>query len=337
MRILADGNKAIEVPFTEKTDEIGEMANALLVFKKNMVKAEELAAAEITEQAARMERTSRIESLCDDFDASVNKALNAVTASSSEMEATARNLTTVAKTAGEQSEAVAVASEQASVNVQTVAAASEELSASIQEISGQVSSSADIARTAVAAAEQATERMQVLVETSGKIGDVIGLINDIASQTNLLALNATIEAARAGEAGKGFAVVASEVKTLATQTAKATDEIAGQISTIQEATGEAVTVIENIASTIGEISEISGTISVAVEQQDASTGEISRGAQEAANGTQEVNDNINSVNSATLETGKSASEVLLAATDLIGQSDSLKQNIGAFLNDVRAA
>jgi methyl-accepting chemotaxis protein len=334
---LAEGDTAIAVEHADASNEIGDLARALKVFKDNALEKERLDTAQAEEQAAKEERARQIEALCDSFDKSINADLDNVTTSSNQMEATAQSMTAMAGTAGERSQAVSVASDQASGNVQTVAAASEELTTSIQEISGQVASSADIAQNAVGAAEDATQQIQGLVEASQKIGDVVGLINDIASQTNLLALNATIEAARAGEAGKGFAVVASEVKNLATQTANATDEIGGQIANIQGATGEAVTAIENIATTIGRVSEISSSIAASVEEQGAATGEISRNAQEAANGTQEVNSNIAGVSEAAAKTGESAEEVLTAAKDMISQSDSLKQSIGAFLKSVKAA
>lgn len=335
---LAEGDTTIAVENADAANEIGDLARALEVFRDNALEKErQEEAAQAREQAAKEEGSRQILALCDAFDKSVNVALDSVTAASGKMEATAQGMTSVASSAGERAQAVSVASEQASGNVQTVAAASEELAASIQEISSQVAASADIARNAVGAAEDATQLVQGLVEASQKIGDVVGLINDIASQTNLLALNATIEAARAGEAGKGFAVVASEVKNLATQTASATEEISGQISNIQGATSAAVTAIENIAATIGKISEISGSIAAAVEEQGAATGEISRNAQEAANGTQEVNANIAGVSEAVAETGESSSDVLAAAKELSVQSESLKKSVDAFLKDVKAA
>ena len=334
---LADGDRTIEVPGVGRKDEIGDMAGAVQVFKDNAIEQDRLAKEAEAETAAREARASQIEALCDAFDKDVNSALDDVSNSSNQMETTAKDISAMAENAGERSQAVSAASEQASANAQTVAAASEELSASIQEISSQVSSSSDIAQNAVTAAEEATQKIQGLVDASQKIGDVVDLINDIAGQTNLLALNATIEAARAGDAGKGFAVVASEVKNLATQTGKATEEIGGQIASIQGATNEAVRVIKNTASTIGKINEISGSIAAAVEQQGASTGEISRNAQEAASGTEEVNTNINGVSEATSATGKSAGDVLLAARDLMSQSNTLKQSVRTFLKDVKAA
>lgn len=359
---LADGDRTVDVPGIQRKDEIGEMAGAVQVFKENAItqdrleeeqkttreeqataqeeqrrRDEEAAAVQVKEQEERDERSRRIEDLCSQFDKTVNMALKDVATSSTQMEVTAEEMTRAALQAGEKSQAVAAASGQASGNVQTVAAASEEMAASIQEISSQVSNSSTIAQDAVIAAQNATAQVQGLVQASQKIGDVVNLINDIASQTNLLALNATIEAARAGDAGKGFAVVASEVKSLASQTATATEEIAGQISSIQGATNEAVSVIGEITLTVGKISENSNAIAAAVEQQGAATTEISRNAQEAARGTEEVNVNIADVSATTSQTGKSATDVLNAAQSLTSQSDSLKARIGSFLEDVKAA
>jgi len=362
MSKLAGGDRTIEVPGTGRKDEIGDMASAVEVFKESAITQDRLEAEQVTareeriaarekqkilddeiaerqekRQSERESRAKHIEELCETFDKTVNAALVLVETSSTQMEATAQGMTVAAQEAGEKSQAVAAASGQASGNVQTVASASEEMAASIQEISTQVTTSSTIANDAVEAAQNATEQVQSLVLASQKIGDVVSLINDIASQTNLLALNATIEAARAGDAGKGFAVVASEVKSLASQTAKATDEIASQISSIQGATGAAVSVIEEIASTVGKISEVSNVIAAAVEEQGAATNEISRNAQEAARGTEEVSSNIMEVNSATNETGKSAGEVLTAAKGLMEQSATLKGDISSFLSNVKSA
>lgn len=337
MLSLAKGDRGVDVPGLGRKDEIGDMAGAVQVFKNNAIEQDRLAKDAEAEQAKREARAQRIESLCNDFNNSVSEALDSVASSSTQMEATARNMASIADDAGQLSGTVSVASEQASGNVQTVAAASEELATSVQEVSNQAATSSDIAQNAVKETEEATQKIQGLVEASQKIDAVVNLINDIASQTNLLALNATIEAASAGEAGRGFAVVASEVKNLATQTGKATEEIGDHISAIQGATQQAVSVIESVATTIAKISEISGSIAAAVEEQGAATGEISRNAQEAATGTEEVNKNIVGVSDATTETGKSASEVLSAAQDLSQHSDSLKQCVAAFLKDVKAA
>jgi methyl-accepting chemotaxis protein len=337
MGTLADGDKSIEIPGTERRDEVGDMAHAVQVFKENMIKADQLAEAQKAEQEAREKRGRHIEQLTKNFDESVAGVIETVVSAAEEMSATAESMTKLAHDASERTTTVAAATEQASANVQTVASASEELSASVSEISGQVATSADTAQGAVGAAEQATSKVQGLVEASQKIGEVVDLINDIASQTNLLALNATIEAARAGEAGKGFAVVASEVKNLASQTGKATEEIAGQISGIQGATSEAVTAIEEITRTIAQINETASAIAAAVEEQGAATGEISRNAQEAAGGTQQVSANIVGVSEAATETGTSAGQVLEAAKELSQQSETLRGVVDTFLSDVRAA
>ncbi len=337
MGTLAEGDKSVEIPGTERKDEVGDMAHAVQVFKENMIRADQLAEEQKAEQEGREKRGRHIEQLTKDFDQNVASVIDTVVSAAEEMSSTAQSMTTLAHDSGERTATVAVASEQASANVQTVASASEELSASISEISSQVTTSADTASSAVSAAEQATQKVQGLVEASQKIGEVVDLINDIASQTNLLALNATIEAARAGDAGKGFAVVASEVKNLASQTGKATEEIAGQIAGIQGATGEAVTAIEEITQTIGQINEIASAIAAAVEEQGAATGEISRNAQEAAGGTQQVNTNIAGVSEAAAKTGTSAGQVLDAAKELSQQSETLRGVVDSFLTDVRAA
>ncbi|HEX9791060.1 MAG TPA: PAS domain-containing methyl-accepting chemotaxis protein, partial [Kiloniellales bacterium] len=267
----------------------------------------------------------------------VSEVVDIVSSSSQELQSTAQSMASTAEETSRQSEAVAAASEEATTNVQTVASAAEEMSKSIEEIGQQVERSSSIASRAVSEADRTNVTVEGLAEAAQKIGEVVELISNIASQTNLLALNATIEAARAGDAGKGFAVVASEVKSLANQTAKATEDIAAQISGMQEATKGTVDAIKGIGKTISEISEIASGIASAVEEQSAATQEISRAVQEAASGTQEVSTNITSVNSAAVETGKSAGDVLSAAQELAKQGDVLRAEISKFLNDDKAA
>ncbi|GIK98279.1 MAG: methyl-accepting chemotaxis protein [Alphaproteobacteria bacterium] len=334
---LAEGDHGVEVPATERRDEIGVMAKAVLVFKENMIKAKELAAREAEAQKQREARARAIEKLTHDFDADVSMVLRTVASSATEMQATAQSMTATAEETSRQSTAVAAASEQASTNVQTVASAAEELSSSVAEIGRQVAQSTGIAGKAAAEAEITNARVQTLAEAAQKIGDVVNLINDIASQTNLLALNATIEAARAGEAGKGFAVVASEVKNLANQTAKATEEISAQIAEVQSSTTEAVTAIGGIAEVIREINEIATTIASAVDEQGAATQEIARNVQQAAQGTAEVSSNIVGVTEAATTTGAAAEQVLGVATELSQQSETLRGKVETFLAAVKAA
>jgi methyl-accepting chemotaxis protein len=335
---LAEGDLEVEVPGTERKDEIGDMAGTVQVFKDNAinVKRMEEEADEQRLSAEKRVRDERIQ-LADNFESAVMGIVESVGDSAASMSTSAEEMRGIAEQTSDRSATVTSASVQASANVQSVATATEEMSATVQEISRQVAQSSDISSNAVLESQSATEQVQGLVEASQKIGEVVGLINDIANQTNLLALNATIEAARAGDAGKGFAVVASEVKNLASQTAKATEEISGQIAEIQTATGSAVTAIEGISKTIGEISEIGSSISAAVEEQGASTQEISRNVQEAAQGTEEVNSNMGEVNRGAQETGTAASQVLDATNDLSKQATSLREEVDKFLTSVRAA
>jgi len=334
---LAAHDLSVSVTGLERRDEIGAMAQAVQVFKDNMVKGDELASAQKVEQLAKEARTLKVDALTHAFDVSIGTVVQSVSSQATQMESSAQSLSATAEEATKQSAAVAAASEQASANVQTVASAAEELSASIAEISRQVSQSSKIASNAVDDAEKANQMVQGLVQASQKIGDVVKLINDIAAQTNLLALNATIEAARAGEAGKGFAVVAAEVKNLATQTAKATEEIGVQINGVQGATQSAVQAIQAIGKTIGEINGITSAIAAAVEEQSAATKEIARNVEQAATGTQEVSSNISGVGQAANDTGSAAGQVLASARDLSKQSDSLKSVVTKFLVDVKAA
>ncbi|MBT5038736.1 MAG: HAMP domain-containing protein [Rhodospirillaceae bacterium] len=337
MNILAAGNNEIEIYYLGRRDEIGEMAKSVQVFKENAIEKARLTAEQTAENEKREARAQHIDELCKSFDGSISSVVSAVSAASNEVELSAVSMSTTAEQTSQQSAVVASASEEATTNVQTVASAAEELTSSIGEIARQVDDSTRNAQNAVAEAEKTNNTVKSLSEAGQKIGDVVQLINDIASQTNLLALNATIEAARAGEAGKGFAVVASEVKSLANQTAKATDEIGTQIATLQGATGDAVGAIEDIGTMIGEISETSITIASAVEQQRAATGEISRNVQEAASGTQEVSSTISTVHEAAQNTGAAAGDMKGAAGELSQQSEELRHEVEAFLKDIRAA
>lgn len=337
MRRLADGDLETDLPAIGRKDEIGDMAQAVLVFRTNATEARRLTAEQATAQAARQVRTDRIEALVSDFQSKAGQMMDVLAASSTELQATAQAMTGIAGRTTEQTSTVAAAAEEASINVGTVATAAEELASSITEISRQVSQSAQIAGRAQDDARRTDAIVRALAESSGKIGAVVSLISNIAGQTNLLALNATIEAARAGDAGKGFAVVASEVKSLASQTARATDEIAQQIGQVQSATREAVTAIGGIASTIDEINRIASTIAAAVEEQGSATQEIARNVQQVADGTQDVSRTIIDVSQGAQETGAAATQVLGAANELSHQSENLKSRIDHFIGEVRAA
>ncbi len=284
--------------------------------------------------AARIEDNRR---MAADFEAKLKGVIDAVASAATELQATAETLSGTAQESTKRSTAVAAASEQATANVQTVAAAAEQLSKSIKEISVQVEGSTSIAGQAVDEAKRTDARVQTLSEAAQKIGEVVQLINDIASQTNLLALNATIEAARAGEAGKGFAVVASEVKSLAAQTAKATEDISAQVGAIQMATRDAVEAIRKIGTTIGQISQTSTSIASAVEEQGAATNEIARNVQQAAAGTHEVTTNISGVTKAAGETGAATTQMLGASKELASQAEMLRREVAEFFAKAQAA
>ncbi len=335
---LAEGALDTDVPATNRRDEIGQMAGAVQVFKANAVEKVRLEAEQAeAEIRAREEKRVAMDQMADQFEASVGDVVRAVTGAAVEMEATAQAMSKAVEHAGMRSSTVAAATEQTAANVQTVASATEELTSSIGEIGRQVQQSARVASGAVQEMDVTNRQIQSLAEAAQEIGEVLGMITDIASQTNLLALNATIEAARAGEAGKGFAVVANEVKSLAGQTAKATDRISGQIADIQAASDQAVKAMSSIGQTISEIDSIAGAISSAVEQQAAATREIACNIEQAAKGTQDVTVNITDVAKATTEAGVASNQVLGSARGVSQQSEKLGREVDAFVSRVRAA
>ena len=337
MTRLAAGDLSAEVGARRGGDEIGQMAEALSVFREGIVQANAAAAEKAAEQEAKQRQAAMIDQLTREFNEGATSALAAVSTAASRMKGSAEKMSHVAAQAKEQTGAVASASEQAAANVQTVAAATEELSSSITEISRQVGESTRIAAQAVEQVAKSEVTVTELASAANRIGEVVGLINTIAAQTNLLALNATIEAARAGEAGKGFAVVASEVKSLATQTARATEGITAQVTAIQGSTQEAVDTIKGIGQIIDKMSEIATTVAAAVEEQGAATAEIARNIQQAASGTQNVSNNIVGVSNAANQTGETASDVLQSSDGLAAESEALSNEVGRFLARIKAA
>jgi methyl-accepting chemotaxis protein len=335
---LAHGNKAVEIPYVRRADEIGDNARAAQTFKENLIRIEQMEAAQKdAEAAAAAARKTAMLKLADEFQAAIGGIVNTVSSASAQLESAAGTLTSTADNTQELSGLVAAASEEASTNVGAVASATEEMSASVGEIGRQVQDSKRIAGEAVKQAEKTDSRITELSQAAARIGDVVRLITAIAEQTNLLALNATIEAARAGEAGRGFAVVASEVKALAAQTAKATDEITTQIAGMQVATQESVGAIKEISSTITRISDIAQTVAATLEEQAGVTTEIARNVGEAAKGTAEVADRITEVNRGASATGAASGQVLASARALSSESGLLKAEVEKFLNTVRAA
>lgn len=335
---LAEGDTTVGVPAQGRGDEIGQMASAVQVFKENAIEADRLREERIrTDERAEQEKRQATLQMADDLESSVKGVVDGVGTAADEMKVTAQSLSAASEQTTSRASTVAAASEEATVTAQTVASAAEELSNSIQEIARQVADAAHVASTGKGQAESTNTTVMGLAEGAQKIGDVVNLINDIAEQTNLLALNATIEAARAGEAGKGFAVVASEVKSLANQTAKATEEISQQIGTMQESTRQTVTEIEGVVEAMSKINTMTTEVAAAVEEQNAATQDIAQNIQQTATGTQDVSSNIIEVNTAAQQSGDAAGKVVEVVGVLTSQSDTLREELERFLARLRAA
>ncbi|HYD64778.1 methyl-accepting chemotaxis protein [Azospirillum sp.] len=333
---LDRGERAFDVGGTDRLDEIGAMARAVEKCRDGLANADTLAAEQHKAQEARLKRAGELERIVDAFDREIERIAAQLAGEAGGLKSNAETLTAIARTTSEQVVAVAAASEEASGNVQAVATAAEELSGSIAEIGRQMTLSSTRAEAAVKEVEQATETIAGLDAAAKRVGEIVHLIQDIASQTNLLALNATIEAARAGEAGKGFAVVASEVKNLANQTAKATEDITAYVGEIQGATRQAVHAIAGVGRGVQEIEATIAATADAVDQQNAATGEISRNVQQAASGTQEVSQSAASVGTRSAETGAMAQNVLSAADGLSAHAEHLRRQVGSFIAQVKA-
>jgi methyl-accepting chemotaxis protein len=336
MSDLASGNMQVSIDGSERNDEVGNMAKAVLFFKENLIKNGRMQEEQKFEQKHQLERAEKLEVLTSGFEKSVLELVDGLASASTELSSTAQTMTTIAEQTATQSSAMTSASKSTAQNIQTVAAASEEMSASIRELSSQVNRTSTASNEAASDVDRASTQIEKLLASSERIGDVVKLIGDIAEQTNLLALNATIESARAGDAGKGFAVVANEVKALASETSKATGEISEQVNSVQNEIRSAVEAIKNIEITIKDVSTASSAIAAAIEEQNSTTEEISRNTQVSATNMEELNRNAASVNEAAQTTGDSASEVLSASEDVSRQTDVLKRSVEAFIAQVKS-
>ena len=332
---VAEGEENVEVPHTNRGDEIGALARAIQIFREAMDRNRNLNSQVLQDSRAREERTKHIETSVEAFRGAIGGVLRAVNDSASAMRDTAQSITKVASDANGRAVAAASATEQASSNVNAVAGAAEELSASVEEIGRQVRQSAGVVEEAGLRTEKSVAEIESLAAATQRIDGVLNLIQTIAEQTNLLALNATIEAARAGEAGRGFAVVAHEVKALAEQTAKATSEIGQNVGLIQVSTRNAVDAVREIGNAVRDINDVTSNIAGAVGQQDAATREISANAQSAAQGNATLVANIGSLSNAIGETNQAAASVLLASSDLTSTAETLSREVDKFFHNLR--
>ena len=336
MKTLAKGNLSAVVPDAHRKDEIGQMAETVQVFKDKAIEAEALKEEQkALEIRAAAERKTAMNNIAESFERQVMGVINSVSSCATELQGSAESLSAISDRTNRQVISVSGATEEASMNVQTVAAATEELVSSVAEINRQICATSAKTREASAEAVRANQVVSELQTTAQEIGAVVTLIDDIAAQTNLLALNATIEAARAGDAGKGFAVVANEVKRLAEQTGKATEEIRGKISNIQDMANTSAQAVDSIAQMVRQASEGANIIASAAEEQGAATAEIAKSINEASNGTREVAENISGVAEASSEAGRMASEVLSASSELSRQSEKLRQEVQSFISGIR--
>ncbi len=337
LRRLANGELNLAIVGKGRGDEIGDMAEAMLVFQENAFQRQKLQEQQEAEQQQRLARAARIQDLVQEFESTMGNVVEVISSATTELEATANSMSSTAEQTEQQSSAVASASEQATANVETMAAATEELAATVQEVTRQMHDARTIADEAAREASSSREQVEALEAAGERIGDVVALIQDVAGQTNLLALNATIEAARAGEAGKGFAVVASEVKQLANQTARATDDIRIQVEAMRASIKAAADKIGHVAGVVDRLNRVAASVASAAEQQAAATAEIGRNASEAARGTQEVSSTIHQVREAAGTTAAASGQVLASAGELAHKTVDMRQSISRFIEGVRAA